>query len=119
MTRTLLKTLLNFLSVTLITVMLPFTAKVAANDSSREIQRADGTIMIPVGSQSHQLRQSLSLPEHGQTMEMVKEMLGVPQKTDVIGEPVITRWHYPEHNLTIYFESNRVLRSVVNNTPQL
>lgn len=113
------RTLLNFISVAVMTLILPFTAKVAADDhSSNEIQQSDGTVMIPVGNQSHQLRQSLLLPEYGQTMTSVKEMLGTPQETDTIGTPVITRWHYPELNLTVYFEGNRVLRSVIHNTPE-
>ncbi len=110
--------LLIFLSVALITISLPFTAKVSANNySSQEIQHFDGTIVIPVGSQSNQLRHSQALPEYGQTMDDVKKLLGTASQTDTIGEPAITRWYYPDQRLTVYFEGERVLRSVIHNTP--
>ena len=73
--------------------------------------------VVPVGSQSMSIRQSRTLPKLGQTMDAVKQLLGDPKRTESIGKPVITRWFYPQHNLTIYFEDQRVLRSVLENLP--
>ena len=106
------RTLLTFLSVILPTFCLPFAQ---ANSNTPETLHSDRTVIIPVGSQSKQLRQSLSLPEHGQTMDEVRKMLGNANKTETIGTPPITRWHYPEKKITIYFENNKVLRSVLSN----
>lgn len=72
-------------------------------------------ITVPVGSQSSRLRSQLQLPEHQHTMEQVIQMLGEPKQIYTIGQPVITRWSYG--NMTVYFERDRVLRTVVHNTP--
>ncbi|USE38950.1 outer membrane protein assembly factor BamE [Endozoicomonas sp. SCSIO W0465] len=111
------RTLLTLLSVTLLNFCLPFTTEVLANSPASEAPGANSIITVPVGSQSQQLRQTLALPEHGQTMDEVREMLGSASQTETIGEPAITRWYYPDQKLTVYFEGNRVLRSVVHNMP--
>lgn len=71
---------------------------------------------IAVGKQSPQLRSQLQPPEHNQTMDQVIGMLGDPKQIYTIGQPVITRWSYG--NMTVYFEGDRVLRTVVHN-PEL
>ncbi len=113
MTRT--RTLLNFLSATLIALSMPLAAEISANSHRPETLHSNGIIKVPVGSQSQQMRQSLSLPEHGQSMDEVRKMLGNASQTETIGEPPITRWYYPEQQLTVYFEGKRVLRSVIQN----
>ncbi|WP_083232500.1 hypothetical protein [Endozoicomonas atrinae] len=111
------RALLTLLSVTFLNFCILFTAEVSASSLTPESPHSDGTIIVPVGSQSQQLRQSLALPEHGQTMDEVRQILGNASQTETIGEPAITRWYYPDQKLTVYFEGNRVLRSVVHNAP--
>ena len=67
----------------------------------------------PVGSQSPELRTQLKVPEYSQTMDQVLNTLGDPKQVYSVGEPKITRWSY--HNMTVYFEKDRVLRTVVHN----
>ena len=73
-------------------------------------------LAIPVGSQSEDLRRTLLLPERGQSMESVRDRLGDPQTADTIGQPAITTWKYQD--MTVYFESTTVLRTVVHHRPQ-
>lgn len=50
-------------------------------------------------------------PPRGVTMVEVERLLGPPQtKTEPVGDPPITVWHYPKFN--VYFEFDRVLHSV-------
>lgn len=50
-------------------------------------------------------------PQRGSTMTEVERALGPPEsKTDPVGDPPITVWHYPKFN--VYFEYDKVLHSV-------
>ncbi len=109
MIKTTIKTLL------LTVVMISPQVVISANEPTTKPPAQP--MAIPVGSQSMELRQSRTLPEYGQTMNAVEKLLGSPQKTDSIGKPVITRWFYPQQNLTVYFEGKHVLRAVLENMP--
>ena len=112
-----MKTLIGTLSVTVAIICSSYIVKVTANEPAPDqTLYSEGITVTPVGSQSRQLRQSLALPEHGHTMDKVREMLGNASQTETIGDPAITRWYYPDQKLTVYFEGNRVLRAVVHNT---
>jgi len=50
-------------------------------------------------------------PERGSTMTEVERSLGPPErKSDPVGDPPISVWHYPKFN--VYFEYDKVLHSV-------
>ena len=50
-------------------------------------------------------------PPRGITKVEVEQLLGPPQtRTDPVGDPPITVWHYPRFN--VYFEYDKVLHSV-------
>lgn len=88
---------------------------VIPEQGTKNLNRQQESNTIPVGSQSPEHRQSMSLPTQGQTMHNVRTQLGEPAEVYEIGKPVITRWNYQD--VTVYFESGRVLRAVVHNQP--
>lgn len=96
----------------LLLIFFILSPQVSANDTAPAEHN-----VVPVGSQSMSIRQSRTLPTLGQTMDAVKQLLGDPKRTESIGKPVITRWFYPQQNLTIYFEDQRVLHSVIESLP--
>lgn len=56
---------------------------------------------------------AIQLPGRGMSMEKVEEKFGPPiEKVEPVGTPPISRWIY--HSFTVYFESDRVIHSVVN-----
>ena len=57
---------------------------------------------------------AVQLPGRGMTMETVRNRFGEPVSIEpAVGEPPITRWMY--NTFTVYFESEYVIHSVVNN----
>ena len=52
------------------------------------------SLAITVGSQSEELRRSLLLPQHGQSMTSVEDLLGPPEQSETVGNPTITTWRY-------------------------
>ena len=72
-------------------------------------------VKIPVSEQAGYL-QDMERPQRGQTMASVEEKFGAPvSKHGPVGEPPISSWEYD--NYTVYFESDRVLHSVLKHTP--
>ncbi|AMO57040.1 hypothetical protein [Endozoicomonas montiporae] len=76
----------------------------------------ESSLAVTVGSQSEELRRSLLLPQHGQSMTSVEDLLGPPEQSETVGNPAITTWRY--RDMTVYFEENVVLRAVVHHRPQ-
>lgn len=67
-------------------------------------------VQLPVGSQAD--RDQQNMPGTGMTQASVKAAWGEPASTDgPVGEPAISQWHY--ENFVVYFESNRVIHSVL------
>jgi len=57
------------------------------------------------------------MPPRGVTKDTVRERLGEPvRKVPAVGEPPISRWVYEP--FTIYFEHERVLHSVKNDSDE-
>lgn len=57
---------------------------------------------------------SVQVPGRGMSMETVLNRFGEPsERVPAVGTPPITRWVYS--NFTVYFESEFVIHSVVNN----
>ncbi|AFJ02488.1 hypothetical protein Q7C_1338 [Methylophaga frappieri] len=51
-------------------------------------------------------------PTQGMTMQQVEQRFGAPsQRLNAIGEPPITRWHYPDFD--VFFEHSQVIHAVV------
>jgi hypothetical protein len=74
-------------------------------------------IIIPLGQQGME-QTDIPRPSLGTTMSDVKQLLGQPVKTtDAIGTPPIIRWEYPD--LVVYFESNRVIHTVLKHSKKL
>lgn len=56
---------------------------------------------------------SVERPDRGMSRAQVESQFGKPvKKYSAIGEPPITKWSYA--NITVYFEHNHVIHSVVN-----
>ena len=72
------------------------------------------TLQMPAGSpDSTSAEMAIQLPGRGMSMETVEEKFGPPiEKVEAVGTPPISRWVY--HRFTVYFESDRVIHSVVN-----
>ncbi|MGO1658836.1 MAG: hypothetical protein ACTHYN_09530 [Marinobacter sp.] len=67
-------------------------------------------IQVPVGSQADRSQQSM--PRTGMTQESVRANWGKPNTIDsAVGQPPISQWHYGK--FVVYFESDRVLHSVL------
>ncbi|MBA1272740.1 phosphodiesterase [Stutzerimonas azotifigens] len=72
------------------------------------------TLYIPVGEQG---APSLPLPHRGESKSRVLERFGLADKEHPsVGKPPITRWDYRE--FTVYFESDRVINSVIHHRPR-
>ena len=97
-----------------LTVTVPFAS---ANIAASSQPLSEGETLIPVGSQVAQPRGAATPPIHGQTMTDVLQNLGTPEKSDTVGKPAISRWFYPERNMTVYFEDKKVLHTVVRQSP--
>ena len=67
------------------------------------IGKTPSKLVVPVGDQSQDLRKSMALPEPGNAMDSVRTLLGNPTKTDAVGNPVITRWYYPNKGINSIF----------------
>jgi hypothetical protein len=68
-------------------------------------------IRMSVKSQAQQSLQE-DLPRNGLSESSVKNGWGQPQSvTGPVGEPPIYQWHY--QNFIVFFESNRVIHSVL------
>lgn len=73
-------------------------------------------VQIPVGQQSGSASTD-QLPRNGMEKSQVAQQFGEPQEREgAVGEPPISRWEY-EHYV-VYFEHDRVLRSVLKHSPQ-
>lgn len=73
-------------------------------------------VQIPVGQQSG-ATSTEQLPRNGLQKSQVERQFGEPQrKAAAVGEPPISHWEY-EH-FVVYFEHDRVLRSVLKHRPQ-
>jgi hypothetical protein len=58
---------------------------------------------------------SVQVPGRGMSMETVLQRFGEPtERVPAVGTPPISRWIYS--NFTVYFESEYVIHSVVNNS---
>ncbi len=72
------------------------------------------TVAIPLGQQGKAW--NVSTPHHGQTQAEVKATYGEPiSQTGPVGEPPISTWEFEQFN--VYFESDRVIHSVVKKMP--
>ncbi len=70
------------------------------------------TIYVSEQSQDHQI----STPNHGQDMELVRQTYGSPQQMQgPVGNPPISVWRYEQ--FTVYFERDKVIRTVVHHKP--
>jgi hypothetical protein len=71
-------------------------------------------VAVPIGQQGSEYN-SVERPKTGQSMDQVTSRFGNPdQKLAAVGEPPISRWVYAQY--TVYFESNHVIHSVLNNS---
>lgn len=76
------------------------------------LARAD-QVKVPVMSQGD--RQSMTMPNTGQSREMVRQRFGDPARTSgPVGDPPISQWHYD--NFVVYFEYNHVIHSVARHS---
>ena len=67
-------------------------------------------VTVPVGSQTGEVSQPM--PSRGETMQAVRQNLGVPkQEIEGVGIPVITWWDYGD--MVVYFENELVLHTVI------
>ncbi|WP_426417839.1 hypothetical protein [Aestuariirhabdus sp. LZHN29] len=71
-------------------------------------------IRVMVGQQNPEQAQ-LDRPQFGATMVQVEERYGAPMNQKTIGTPPITTWSY--ERFSVYFEGDRVLRSVLHKKP--
>lgn len=70
------------------------------------------TMAIPIGQQGA-ANQNEARPRSGISMVQVSERFGSPaQQLPAVGDPPISRWIYS--NFTVYFESDRVIHSVLH-----
>ena len=70
-------------------------------------------VKVPLMSQGE--RESMALPETGQSREAVRKRFGDPVSTSgPVGEPPISQWHYD--NFVVYFEYNHVIHAVARDT---
>lgn len=76
------------------------------------LARAD-QVKVPVMSQGD--RQSMTMPNTGQSRETVRQRFGDPARTSgPVGDPPISQWHYD--NFVVYFEYNHVIHSVARHS---
>lgn len=76
-------------------------------------QTQQGLIAIPVGQQQG-YQQANELPARGLTRQQVLKRFGTPIFwQDDVGKPPITHWRYAAYS--VYFESNRVIHTVIHN----
>lgn len=72
-------------------------------------------VQIPVGQQQGALTEE-QLPQNGIKKSQVEERFGEPvERREAVGEPPISSWVYEDY--VVYFEGDRVLRSVLQHTP--
>lgn len=72
-------------------------------------------VQIPVGQQQGALSES-QLPQNGMKKARVEARFGEPEeRKGAVGEPPISSWIYEDY--VVYFEGDRVLRSVLRHTP--
>ncbi len=81
--------------------------------ASVSIAQAD-TIKIFVSEQAQNTQ--IQTPVHGQHMETVRQNYGSPQQMKgPVGNPPISVWSYDQ--FTVYFERDKVIRTVVHHKP--
>lgn len=82
--------------------------------SAEEINLPPAEEPAATASGSEVTEYTVQVPGRGMTMEMVQNRFGEAiEKYSAVGEPPITKWKY--NNFTVYFESEFVIHSVVNN----
>ncbi|GGY84951.1 phosphodiesterase [Marinobacter zhanjiangensis] len=70
-------------------------------------------VKVPVMSQGD--RESIKLPDTGQTRETVRKRFGDPARTSgPVGDPPISQWHYDD--FVVYFEYNHVIHTVARHS---
>ena len=73
------------------------------------------TVTIPLGQQGKAW--GVETPRHGITKADVESRFGAPvSKRGPVGDPPIYTWDYG--NFSVYFESDRVIHSVVKHQPK-
>lgn len=71
------------------------------------------TLAIPVGQQGSP---NVSVPARGESQKAVLSRFGLAdEEHPAVGRPPITRWDY--RTFSVYFESGRVIDSVVHHQP--
>ena len=79
--------------------------------SSSSVYTCADELVVPVGSQGAE-KAALDRPKTAMTTSAVEARFGAPlQKTTPVGNPPISSWEYP--NYIVYFESDRVIHSVL------
>ena len=69
-------------------------------------------VKVPVMSQGD--RETMALPDTGQTRKNVRQRFGDPVSTSgPVGDPPISQWHY--NDFVVYFEYNHVIHTVARN----
>lgn len=69
-------------------------------------------LAIPVGQQGSS-HAAIAKPKTGMKAEVVEQKFGAPlEKSAAVGQPPVSHWKYA--NYTVYFESDRVITTVLN-----
>ena len=70
-------------------------------------------VKVPVMSQGD--RQTMTLPDTGQSRKTVRQRFGDPVRTSgPVGDPPISQWHYDD--FVVYFEYNHVIHTVARHS---